>query len=86
MMNTVTGESAGERSAAAERRQALVQDARVAELVEADRGRVGARGASAVDHGFAPGGDLREIIARMIAGAWLLGVSWKACEPISMPM
>ena len=26
------------------------------------------------------------IIARMIAGAWLLGVSWKACEPISMPI
>ena len=40
--------------------QALVQDARVAELVEADRGGVGARGAErAVDHGFAPGGDLR---------------------------
>ena len=26
------------------------------------------------------------IIARMIAGAWLRGDSWKACEPISMPM
>ena len=51
---------AGERRAAAERLQALVQDAGIAELVEADRGRVGAGGAErAVDHGFAPGGDLR---------------------------
>src|SRR5580704_3228870 len=49
--------NAGERRAAAERLQALVQDAGIAELVEADRRRVGAGGAErAVDHGFAPGG------------------------------
>ena len=79
-------DDAGERRAAAERRQAVIEHAGVAELVEADRRRVGARRAErAVDHGFAPGGDLRDHRQddrRRVA----LGVSWNACEPISMPM
>ena len=62
MMNTVDGaeDDAGQRRAAAKRRQTVIEHAGIAELVEPDRGGVGARRAQrAVDHGFAPGRDLR---------------------------
>ena len=54
-------DDAGERRAAAERLQPLIEHADLRELVEADRGRAGARGAErVVDLRLAPGGDLRQ--------------------------
>ena len=90
MMNTVIAPKMMPASvgAAAERRQARdTSTPTCAELVEADRGGVGAGGAErVVDHASCPRPRSAAIIARMIAGAWRFGVSWNACEPISMPM
>ena len=35
---------------------------------------------------FKPQFAIEGTMARMMAGAWRLGVSWNACEPINIPM
>ena len=87
MMNTaIEASTTPQNGAAAHDRKALVKDVQLLEFVQADRGGVGPRrGQRVVDHQSPPSGDMG-ISANTIAGAWLLGVSWNACEPINMPM
>ena len=79
-------DDAGQRGAAAQHLQPVIQHADLRQLVEADRGGIGAGGAQrVVDLRLAPGGDLRQQRQhdrRRVA----VRRSWNACEPISMPM
>ena len=77
---------AGQDRAAAQHLEPVIEHADLAELVEADRRRVGAGGAErVVDQQLAPGREVRrqrQHDRRRVA----FGVSWNACAPISMPM
>jgi ATPase subunit of ABC transporter with duplicated ATPase domains len=80
-------DDAGQRRAAAQRFQAVIEHA---DLRRACRSRPPAAlvpaAPSALSIWSCPRRRSAAISASTIAGAWRCGVSWNACEPISMPM